>query len=60
MKGSDGEVPLLVPRDRDGSFEPELVKKGQRPGWMTRSSGSMPPGCRCATSSPPARPIRWT
>ena len=29
MKGSDGEVPLSVPRDREGSFEPELVKKGQ-------------------------------
>ena len=23
------EMPLTVPRDRDGSFEPELVKKGQ-------------------------------
>ena len=29
VKGSDGEVPLSVPRDRAGSFEPELVKKGQ-------------------------------
>ena len=29
VKGSDGEVPLAVSRDRDGSFEPELVKKGQ-------------------------------
>lgn len=29
MKGSDGVVPLSVPRDREGSFEPELVKKGQ-------------------------------
>lgn len=29
VKGSDGEVPLSVPRDRQGSFEPELVKKGQ-------------------------------
>ena len=29
VKSSDGEVPLSVPRDRDGSFEPELVKKGQ-------------------------------
>ena len=29
LKSSDGEVPLAVPRDRDGSFEPELVKKGQ-------------------------------
>ncbi len=22
-------MPVAVPRDRDGSFEPELVKKGQ-------------------------------
>ena len=29
VKGSHGEMPLSVPRDRDGSFEPELVKKGQ-------------------------------
>ena len=31
VKGLDGEMPLAVPRDRDGSFEPGLVKKG-RPG----------------------------
>ena len=29
VRGQDGEMPLTVPRDRDGSFEPELVKKGQ-------------------------------
>ncbi|WP_412051300.1 IS256 family transposase [Hoeflea sp. Naph1] len=29
LKGQDGEMPISVPRDRDGSFEPELVKKGQ-------------------------------
>ncbi|MCZ0961835.1 transposase [Paracoccus sp. EF6] len=29
VKSSDGEVPLSVPRDRESSFEPELVKKGQ-------------------------------
>ena len=29
VKGQDGEMPLSVPRDRAGSFEPELVKKGQ-------------------------------
>jgi putative transposase len=29
LKGPDGEMPLAVPRDRDSSFEPELVKKGQ-------------------------------
>ena len=29
LKGQDGELPIAVPRDRDGSFEPELAKKGQ-------------------------------
>src|SRR6056297_3804521 len=28
LKGQDGEVPIAVPRDRNGSFEPELIKKG--------------------------------
>lgn len=29
VEGADGEVPLAVPRDRDGSFGPGLVRKGQ-------------------------------
>lgn len=29
LKGRDGELPVAVPRDRDSSFEPELVKKSQ-------------------------------
>jgi transposase-like protein len=29
LKGDDGALPIEVPRDRDGSFEPELIKKGQ-------------------------------
>lgn len=29
LKSEDGELPISVPRDRAGSFEPELVKKGQ-------------------------------
>jgi len=29
LKGEDGVLPLAVPRDREGTFEPELVKKGQ-------------------------------
>lgn len=29
VKGSNGEAALSVPRDREGAFEPELVKKGQ-------------------------------
>jgi putative transposase len=28
--GKDGEVAIDVPRDRDGSFEPQIVKKHQR------------------------------
>ena len=27
-----GQVPISVPRDRNSSFEPRLVPKGQRPG----------------------------
>ena len=29
LKGQDGEVPISVPSDRDGRFEPKLVKNGQ-------------------------------
>lgn len=29
LKGSHGEVDILAPRDRDGSFEPQLVRKNQ-------------------------------
>ena len=28
-KYRDGAVPIDIPRDRDGSFEPELIQKGQ-------------------------------
>ena len=30
VKGDDGEVAIDVPRDRDSSFEPKIIKKGQR------------------------------
>ncbi|GAN79604.1 transposase [Acidocella aminolytica] len=33
VKGADGEVPLAVPWDRDGSFEPELVCREE---WRSR------------------------
>jgi transposase-like protein len=29
LKGDHGEIELDTPRDRDGSFEPQLVRKGQ-------------------------------
>lgn len=30
VKGSSGEFDLSVPQDRNGEFEPQLIKKGQR------------------------------
>jgi len=30
LKGSHGEVEIATPRDRNGSFDPQLIKKGQR------------------------------
>jgi len=30
VKGEDGEVAIDVPRDRDSSFEPQIIKKAQR------------------------------
>lgn len=29
LKGEDGQIQIAVPRDRDASFEPQLIKKGQ-------------------------------
>jgi putative transposase len=29
LKGEHGEIPIRIPRDRNGSFEPQLVKKHQ-------------------------------
>jgi len=38
LKGNHGEIELTTPRDRNGSFEPQRVKKGQRrlTQWMTK------------------------
>ena len=30
ITGEDGEMSITVPRDRDASFEPQIIKKGQR------------------------------
>src|ERR1700674_2454290 len=58
--GDDGAIELAVPRDRNGSFEPQLVPKslpqrrlGVRPGWRVStigSSASMPGASRSARS----------
>jgi len=29
LNGNDGAVPIDIPRDREGSFEPELIQTGQ-------------------------------
>jgi transposase-like protein len=43
IKTEDGEFDLETPRDRDGSFEPKLVKKTNRdlPQWMRKYCGCM-------------------
>src|SRR5260370_42518811 len=58
--GDDGAVELAIPRDRNGSFEPQIVAKslpqrrlGGRPGSTVStigSSASMPGVCRFARS----------
>jgi len=30
ITGEDGEMSITVPRDRDVSFEPQIIRKGQR------------------------------
>jgi putative transposase len=58
LKGEQGHVDIEVPRDRQGTFEPQLVKKGQ-----TRLEGAdrQNPGLVCSRhdharySSPAAR-----
>jgi transposase-like protein len=44
LKGEQGHVDIQVPRDRQGTFEPQLVKKGQTPleGTDRENPG---PGC---------------
>ena len=48
LKGNDGAVPIDIPRDRDGSFEPELIQKGQPriDGMDDKSSPCKPPSVR--------------
>jgi len=45
IKTEDGEFELNTPRDREGSFEPQLVKKHQARfdllQWMIRFCGCM-------------------
>jgi transposase-like protein len=36
-----GAVDLAVPRDRNGTFEPQIVRKA-RPGWRASTSRSSP------------------
>ena len=47
VKGSDGEMPLAVPRDREGSFEPELVRKGHERHRSERVAERPDPDRRC-------------
>nr|WP_265937793.1 transposase [Acinetobacter baumannii] len=42
----DGQLALDIPRDREGSFEPQIIKstKHASPVWMTKSSHCMQKG----------------
>ena len=40
LKGDHGDIDLDIPRDREGSYEPQIVKKGRK--WTTRFSRFMP------------------
>jgi hypothetical protein len=40
-----GKVPIDAPRDRDGSFESQIVKKSTTRSWRSTAAG-----CRCAIS----------
>jgi putative transposase len=42
LKGEFGELPIEIPRDRHGSFEPQLIPKHQ-----TRWAGFDDKICRC-------------
>ncbi len=50
--GDDGAIEIAVPRDRQGSFEPQIVAKGQTrlDVLTTGSSAFTPEECRCARS----------
>src|SRR5689334_18328872 len=62
LKGDFGELPLETPRDRNGTFEPKIVAKGQ-----TRFTGFLPPRpsrlpahpARLAGSAPASHPGRF-
>jgi len=43
LKGDFGELPIEIPRDRHGSFEPQIIANTNHAGQvsMTRSSRSM-------------------
>ena len=65
LKGNDGAVPIDIPRDRDGSFEPELIQKGQTriDGMDDKIIGSWLTSCfckRCRRRSSTASMSSWT
>ena len=61
IQGDHGEVPLDVPRDRNGDFEPQVIPKGQRrlPGFDEKVISMVCPGDDDAGDpGPSARALR--
>jgi len=58
LKTETGELYLEIPRDREGSFDPVLVPKGQRrlPGFDEKAGPSPCPETRSSWGSGWARP----
>ena len=56
LKGNHGEVAIEVPRDRAGSFEPQIVRKGQTATSLMRSRASVP-GCGAGALAAPEKSI---
>ena len=50
-----GAVDLAVPRDRKGSFEPQIVRKGQGPGRTRQPPSHQPARHRKPPALPPGR-----
>lgn len=42
LKGSHGEVLIETPRDRNGGFEPQIIRKGSNPDYRDGRADSLP------------------
>jgi putative transposase len=62
LKGEFGELPIAIPRDRHGSFEPQLIPKHQTR-WTGFDDKNLIPLCSwydgARDTRPPCRDVRY-